>query len=248
MVTQLHAQRELAVTFMHQSAKWNHHVHFASCKICGLVICSFVKELEQKANEKFCIQPGKSVTETLSMLQQAYGDKSMGCMQCFNWHGCFKSGRMSLEDDKQSGRHATSVTPGNVKKINQLVVSLPCGPIQQKLTSELNMRHAIIKSVPCLLTTWQKEHHVEACQDLCQCATDDPSFLSRIISGNLSCVYRYDPGTKQQCTQWKSPSSPQLKKAQQRHSSIKSMHIDFSTSMVLCIRIHPPGHQLRVLL
>lgn len=37
-------------------------------------------------------------------------------------------------------------------------------------------------------TSWalQKEHHVRVCQDLSQCAAVDPSYMSRIISGDRS--------------------------------------------------------------
>lgn len=76
--------------------------------------------LEQIA-VKFCVQLGKSVTEILSMLWQAYSDEAMGHMQCFKWHEYFKSRRISLEDDKRPGRPATCVIPGNVEKTNKLL-------------------------------------------------------------------------------------------------------------------------------
>jgi hypothetical protein len=51
--------------------------------------------------------------------------------------------------------------------------------------------------------------------------------MSRIITGDESWVYRYDPETKWQLSQWKSPSSPRLKKARMSHSSTKTMLIMF---------------------
>lgn len=39
---------------------------------------------------------------------------------------------------------------------------------------------------PRLLTNEHKEHCVEVCQDLCKHATDDPSFMSRINTGDES--------------------------------------------------------------
>ncbi|XP_029647225.1 uncharacterized protein LOC115221204 [Octopus sinensis] len=76
------------------------------------------------------------------------------------------------------------------------------------LTSELNMWHVSAKFVPHLLTTEQKVHSVEDCQDLCQRASDDPSFMLKISTSDESWVYGYDPEMKQQLTQWKSLSSP----------------------------------------
>jgi histone-lysine N-methyltransferase SETMAR len=51
--------------------------------------------------------------------------------------------------------------------------------------------------------------------------------MSRIITGFESWVYKYDPETKQQSPQWKSPSSPQPNKARISHSSTKTMLIMF---------------------
>jgi hypothetical protein len=38
-----------------------------------------------------------------------------------------------------------------------------------------------------------------------QKAKDEPSFISTIIMGDESMIYGYDPETKQQRSQWKSP-------------------------------------------
>ena len=63
--------------------------------------------------------------------------------------------------------------------------------------------------------------------ELQEAVRHDPNFLSRVITGDESWVYDYDPETKQQSTQWKTPSSPRPKKARQVRSNIKSMLIIF---------------------
>jgi hypothetical protein len=35
----------------------------------------------------------------------------------FEWHSCFKTDRVSVEDDKHSGRPSTNKTTENVEKI-----------------------------------------------------------------------------------------------------------------------------------
>ena len=42
---------------------------------------------------------------------------------------------------------------------------------------------------------------------------EDVQFLKNIVTGDESCVCGYDPETKQQSSQWKSPMSPRPKKA-----------------------------------
>jgi len=89
------------------------------------------------------------------------------------------------------------------------------------------MHRVAAKFVPRLLTPEQKDHRVAICQELRQRALDDPSFMLRVITGDKSWVYGYDPETKQQSSQWKSPGSPRPKKARQSRSTTKSMLILF---------------------
>jgi histone-lysine N-methyltransferase SETMAR len=93
------------------------------------------------------------------------------------------------------------------------------------------MRHISAKFVPRLLSDDQKAHRVSFCRELKQQATDDPNFISSIITSDETWVYGYDPETKQQLSQWKS-----LKKVHQVRSNVKSMLIFFSTSKQLSTR------------
>ena len=189
-------------------------------------------KLEQRANIKFCVKLGKSVAETFEMIQHACGNEAMSHARCFEWHVHFKRGRTSLEDDERSGRPSTSSTPKNVETVQWLVhegcrrtindiaaiVSVSYGTVKTILTCDLNMQRVASKFVPRRLAPKQTERHVAIRQELRQCALDDPSFMSRVITGDESWVYGYDPETKQKSSQWKSPRSPRLKKARQSHS------------------------------
>lgn len=183
----------------------------------------------------------------------------MGCMQCFMWYRHFKSVRTFLEDDK---RAVQSITV-NVEKINQLVPE-GCQIDNQQYcwcywsavwvhagNPNVWIEHALSLS-SLSLACWQlsRKNIVKVCQDHCQCVADDTSFMLRIISGHDSWVYGYDPETKQQLTQWKSPSS-WPKKARQGHSSSKSMLTGFffgflTTSIVLCIENSSPRARLSI--
>jgi len=134
-----------------------------------------------------------------------------------------------------------SSTPKNVETIRRLmhedrrrtikdiatIVNVSCGTVQTILTCDLNMHRIAAKFVPRLLTAEQIQHRVAICQELHQHAMDDPSFMSRVITGDESWVYGYDPETEQQSSQWKSPGSPRPKKARQSRSATKSMLIMF---------------------
>jgi len=58
-------------------------------------------------------------------------------------------------------------------------------------------------------------------------AASDSSFLGNVITGDETWVYGYDPKTRVQSCQWKSPSSPHVKKARKSRSNIKVMMIVF---------------------
>jgi hypothetical protein len=89
------------------------------------------------------------------------------------------------------------------------------------------MLRVAAKFVPRLLASEQKEHRVAICQELRQCALEDPSFMLRVITGDESWVYRYEPETKHHSSQWKSPGSPRPKNVKQSRSVAKSMLIMF---------------------
>jgi hypothetical protein len=64
------------------------------------------------------------------------------------------------------------------------------------------------KFVTRLLSNDQKEHRVSVCSELKEQTENDPNFISSIIIGDESRVYRYNPETKQQSSRRKIPNSP----------------------------------------
>jgi len=191
---------------------WEFH-HTSVCHHVCLHICDFSMnvKLEQRLNIRFCVKLGKSGAETFQIIRRAYGNESMSRARCFEWHARFKRGRTSLEDDERSGRTSTCSKPKNVETIRRLVhedrrraikdfvaiVNVSYGTVQTILTCDSNMHHVGTKFVPRLLTPEQKEHRVAFGKELRQRAVGDPSFMSRVITGDESWVYGYDPETKQ---------------------------------------------------
>jgi hypothetical protein len=60
--------------------------------------------LEQRINVKFCAKFGKSASEPLQMLTEAYGADAMKMLSVFEWHKRFHEGREDVKDDERSGR------------------------------------------------------------------------------------------------------------------------------------------------
>jgi len=89
------------------------------------------------------------------------------------------------------------------------------------------MRRVAAKFVPRLLTQEQKNTCLTLCQDLKNQIESDLNFLSKVITGDESWCYEYDPETKQASSQQKTPTSPRPKKARQVRSKVKMMLIVF---------------------
>jgi len=89
------------------------------------------------------------------------------------------------------------------------------------------MKHVAVKFVPRLLTQDQQNTHLTLCQELKNQTESDPNFFPKVITGDESWYYGYDPETKQASIQWKTPTSPRPKKARQVRSNVKTMLIVF---------------------
>ena len=151
----------------------------------------------------------------------------MSRTRLFKWHRRFKEGREEVEDDHRSGRPFTSRTDENVERMKQKVRSdrrLTLRMIADKLginservwriiTEDLGMRKICAKMVPRLLNERQKERLVQVCQDILEQLETEPNLLKRVVTGDESRIFEYDPFTKWQSLEWKSALSPRTIKA-----------------------------------
>lgn len=211
---------------------------------------------EQRVCIKFCQRLGKTSTETFEMLRMAFGDEAMSRARTFEWFRRFEEGRTTVESDERSGRPTSSRNAENIEAVRQLVkedrrltvrelsddLGISIGSCHMILTEDLGMRRVAAKFVPRLLTADQKEARLAAATDLLECADSDPRFLDRIITGDETWVYGYDPETKVQSSVWKSPSSPRPKKARQSRSKTKVLlTVFFDSDGVVHHEYAPPG-------
>jgi hypothetical protein len=66
------------------------------------------KNLDQRINITFCVEIGKSVSETLVLSTVAYGEYATKKLSVFEWHRRFKEGRGNVQDDPRSGQSKKS--------------------------------------------------------------------------------------------------------------------------------------------
>ena len=81
---------------------------------------------------------------------------------------------------------------------------------------------------------------MNVCYDLREQVGNDPQILSKIVTGDETWCYGYDPETKQALSQWKTPNSPKPKKARQFRSNVKIMLISFDAKGIVPKEFVPP--------
>ncbi|CAH1996265.1 unnamed protein product [Acanthoscelides obtectus] len=120
--------------------------------------------------------------------------------------------------------------------IDQLSVSseLSWSSVQRILT-DLGMKRVAAKFVPRAPTDNYREHQVETYRTLKPQLESDPNFLSKIITGDETWCYGYDPETKQQSSQWKTPSSPVQRMSSSQVKHQKNADLIFLMSKALSI-------------
>lgn len=99
------------------------------------------------------------------------------------------------------------------------------------VSADQSVRRVVVKLVPQVLIAEQKEKCLFIATDLLQCTESESGFLGHITTGKETQIYGYDPETMAPSLVWKSPSSPQPKKAQQVRSK---------TSVLLTVPPPPP--------
>jgi len=199
------------------------------------------EKLEQRAVVKFCFLLGKTAGETIVMLEKAYKEVAMGKTQVYDWFSRFRNGELSLADQPRSGRPSTSQTDENIARIRELILEdrhrttddlvdlsgVSWSSCQRILSEELQIKIVAAKFVPHVLTVDQKQSRVDACRKLKEHLEIDPDVFSKVITGDESWCYAYEPETKQQSSEWNSSNSPCPKKARRAKSNVKTMLISF---------------------
>ena len=177
---------------------------------------------ETRAIIKFCVDLGKTPTETMKMLKDANRSSNVSRSLVFKWHKRFSEGRESLKDDTGRGRKRI-VNAGTVATVKSLIEEdrrltvsdistkegVSYGSVHSILRNQLKMSKVHARWVPRLLKNAEKERRVQdSLSFLRQYERHGDAFLDRIITTDETWLWFYDPETKQQSSVWKRNSSP----------------------------------------
>ncbi|UYV67695.1 hypothetical protein LAZ67_5001638 [Cordylochernes scorpioides] len=71
------------------------------------------------------------------------------------------------------------------------------------IKEDLQLKKTPSKFVPKMLTIQQKENRVEVAKKMLEMVEENPNWKEKVITGDETWVYGYDPETKRQSTEWK---------------------------------------------
>jgi len=76
---------------------------------------------EQRVAIKSCFKAGLSATETLVLVQKAYGNEAVNRSNVFRWYFRFRDRRELVEGDERGGRPKSTRTEVNIAAVADLV-------------------------------------------------------------------------------------------------------------------------------
>ncbi|UYV70851.1 hypothetical protein LAZ67_8000851 [Cordylochernes scorpioides] len=175
------------------------------------------QKLKQRICIKCCVKLQISATETFEMLNKSFPNDAPKRTTVFEWHSRFKAGRISLEDDPRQGRPKFQRTDENVQKITDLIKENPRTTLLELeqntgiskttigriVTEDLKLKKTPAKFIPRFLTNEQKLCRLATCEDMMEMTRTDPEWKDKIITGDETWVYGYDPETKPQSAEWR---------------------------------------------
>jgi hypothetical protein len=129
---------------------------------------------EQRVAIKFCFKAVLSATETLVLVQKAYGNEAMNRLNVFSWYSRFQDGRELAEDDERRGRPKSTPTEVNIAAVADLVkndrriasrmiaesLNIHKTEVLRFLKEDLGKRMLCARFVPHFLTSEQGEDRV----------------------------------------------------------------------------------------
>ncbi|UYV60389.1 K02A2.6-like [Cordylochernes scorpioides] len=95
------------------------------------------------------------------------------------------------------------------------------------VTEDLKLKKIPAKCIPRFLTNEQNLCRLATCEDMFKMTRTDPEWKDKIITGDETWVYGYDPETKRQSAEWRGQGEPRPKKSRILKSRNKVLLVAF---------------------
>ena len=133
----------------------------------------------------------------------------------------------TIEDDARSGHPFFVRNEGLIAKVRKQIQEERCVTVRMMaddfgvnretihhiLVEDLGKRKVASLFVPHELSDDQRHECVQYAKDIIKTVRRNKNFLNLIVAEDETWCFRYDPTTKCQIAEWKSPASPKRKKS-----------------------------------
>lgn len=208
-------------------------------------------KFEVRAVVKFLTKLEWKSTEIILNVKKVYGDSAPKKTTIYEWIKRFKEGRESLKDDDRSGKPVTSISEENVATVREIIerdrrislqvmatrLGISYGSVQTIVSDRLGMSKLSARWVPKAL----RPEHLAARVDnslnfLNRYDANPENFLSRLVTGDETWIYQYDPESKIQSKQWlpKGSSGPVKFRAERSVKRILATVFWDAEGIILC--------------
>ena len=199
---------------------------------------SDMSNLEHRVVIKFFTRKGLNATEIKKELDDVYMDSAPSYRTVAKWVAEFKDPERDFEDAPRNGRPPTTTVDENIKAVERIVMrdrqvsvrrvadelGISKSSVHEIMSVHLGMKKVCTRWVPKLLTPLQRANRVECCQELLnESEADLTNFFVRIVTGDESWVYHYDPLSQQEAKAWKKPEEIMPTRPRQQRSTRKVM-------------------------
>ena len=180
------------------------------------------KDFEERTNIKFLVKLGWKGTEIIQALQTVYKNDALKKTCVYKWIERFRDGREAVEHDEGRGRSTTSKNNEKIDFVRNLVKEdkrLMVYQIAETVGISVDSAHLILHDdlwLSKLSMRWVQKalrpnqlnlRSELSTAILLKIEADEDRFFDRIMTGDETWVYQYDPETKQQSKQWLSRGS-----------------------------------------
>ena len=216
-------------------------------------------DVQQRAIIKYYVTLNKSPEQIKRKLTRVFGENTLNFRTMRRWISYFSKGRSKIDNKHSPGRPKSTRTPENIERVRQLVnadkritlaiLSEELGineySVHEILRKDLKMRKLGSRIVPRKLSDEQKQRRIEFSRDLLISFQNTPNLENRIVTGDETWLYQYDPESKQATMQWLSPTEERPFNYKRSRSRIKiMMTVFFDRNGIIYVEFLPPNETI----
>jgi histone-lysine N-methyltransferase SETMAR len=199
------------------------------------------KEMEPiffRAMMAYDFKRGISAEECAAQLHQAWGNEAPHLRTVERWFERFLANDFDLHDQPRSGRPISVVTKENIDAVAKLIkddprityeeiaedLQISAPSIHTIIHDHLKLRKVTARWVPHLLKTHEMEERIRISKKmLTMLENGESSKISKILTGDETWLFNFEPLRKEQSRQWIGENDPRPAKVVKSRYSAKQM-------------------------